>query len=105
MRDLKDYHDGLADVHNFMKAFPDINFRYYIEPSTALPGGLKLLDVTNSTNTWPMQMQGRKDGKEAIAMGEGAIFEKMQEWDNSSDLQSNFSRLGDYIQHVKNQFI
>jgi len=52
--DLKNYHSKIADVYNFKQAFPKVNFRYYIEPSTPLPGGLAILDFNNQTNTFPM---------------------------------------------------
>ena len=56
-----------------------------------------MLDVTNSTTTWPMQMQGRKDGAAVVQLGEGAMFEKMEEWNNSPELKSKYPFLGSYM--------
>ena len=52
--ELKGYHDNVADILEFMKAYPDINYRYFVQPSKALPGGLNLLNGDNSTSTFPM---------------------------------------------------
>lgn len=54
--EIKEYNDGLADILEFKLAFPKVNYRYYVEPSTALPGGLALLDADNKTSTFPMQL-------------------------------------------------
>ena len=53
-KDIKDYHGKMADIYNFKQAYPDVNFRYYIEPSTPLPGGLAILNFNNETNTFPI---------------------------------------------------
>ena len=52
---IRDYYNGMDDVLNFMRAFPDVNFRYYVQPSSPLPS-LKMLDANNATSTFPMQM-------------------------------------------------
>mmetsp|Transcript_7046 Transcript_7046/g.11860 ORF Transcript_7046/g.11860 Transcript_7046/m.11860 type:complete len:172 (+) Transcript_7046:541-1056(+) len=76
-QDIKRYYHKLEDIFLIEKAYPDVNFRYYIEPSVALPAGLKLLDFTNSTNTYSNQMQGRVDGAKAVREGEGTIFRSL----------------------------
>ena len=81
-----------------MQEFPKVNYRYYIEPSQELPL-LAVLDFRNKT-TWPMQMQGRVDGENALKDGEGWMFSKFKEWHNSLDLQSKFVRISDYIRSV-----
>ena len=41
-----------------MKAYPTVNWRYYIQEKNAL-GGYSELDFNNST-TWPVQLAGRE---------------------------------------------
>jgi hypothetical protein len=65
-KDIKDYYDGASNVYNFIKAFPNINYRHYIQPSQPVAGSIGILDFNNATNTWGMQMTGRMDGKNAI---------------------------------------
>lgn len=50
---INDHNTATNDVLEFLQAFPAINFRYYIEPSDPLPGGLSLLNFDNTTVTWP----------------------------------------------------
>ena len=45
-----------------MHAFPNVNYRYYVEPSEKLADG------------WPMQLGGRKDGANSINLGPGVSF-------------------------------
>ena len=52
-RDIKEYYGGMDDILEFQRAFPDINLRYYVQPSAPLPI-FKILNVDNSTSTFPM---------------------------------------------------
>jgi len=70
LQDIKSYRDGIADISEFLLAYPKINLRYYVEPTETLPGGLNLLNADNSTNTYPMQLLGRKDGAKIVQNGE-----------------------------------
>ena len=100
-RDIKSYHDSLADIRTFMRAFPAVNYRYYVEPSEPLASGEELLDVNNSTNTWPMQMIGRKDGEAIVKLGEGFLFQKLEQWDDSS-AGITIPNLSEYIKSAQN---
>jgi len=95
-RDVSTYHTGISDVHNFMLAFGDVDFRYYVEPTGAVASGLNMLNTSNSTVTWPMQMLGRQDGAAVVAAGKGWGFKKMQEWEDSEELQKEYT-LGKYM--------
>ena len=53
----------------FKRAFPEVQFRYFLFPSETLHGGLNLLNFDNSTNTWNEQMVGRLDAMEAVQAG------------------------------------
>jgi len=87
--DIKDYYDSKADIWRFMQAFPNVNFRYLVEPSGKLPGGLDIIKVDNKTVTWPCQVMGRKDGADAVNKGEGKAFEEFSAWmlENEQELK------------------
>ena len=90
-KDIKEYYNGMDDVLEYMRAFPDVNFRYYVQPSAPLPI-FKMLNVNNETSTYPMQMQGRLDGENAIKSGEHFIYNKLLDWNQqgkSADYVSN----------------
>lgn len=48
--DIQSYYNAVADIYEFMQAFPNVTYRYYVEPSASLGNAL---DFDNST-TWPM---------------------------------------------------
>ena len=96
-KQINDYNSGTNDVLEFLQAYPSVNFRYYIEPSDPLPGGLSILSFNNQTVTWPSQMQGRLDGENAIKDGEGMMFSKFKEWRDSKDLQTQYPKVGEYV--------
>ena len=73
----------MSDVFDLMEAQPNINYRYYLQPSEPLPGGVAIINFDNTTSTWPMQMIGRLDGENALKDGEGFMFNKMKEWRDS----------------------
>lgn len=50
-----------------------------------------------------MQMQGRKDGETIVKLGEGAMFKKMDEWNESTELKNQYPRLANYLRHVFDQ--
>jgi len=79
-KEIKDVYSSNADIWLFQQAYPDVNFRYYVEPSGPLPGGLSIIKVDNATVTWPAQMMGRKDGANVVDQGEGKGFEKLNAW-------------------------
>lgn len=99
-RDLKSSYSNIADVFELMQAFPNVNYRYYLQPSQALPGGPAIINFANETSTWPMQMLGRLDGENAVKDGEGYMFGKMREWRDSPELQAQFKRVNDYVTHT-----
>ena len=86
-KDIRDYYNGMDDVLEFQRAFPDVNFRYYVQPSSPLPVW-KMLNVRNATSTYAMQMLGRQDGENAIKSGEGFIFDQLKDFDYMSNERS-----------------
>ena len=55
-KNIKEYNSAIGDIYRFKKAFPEVQFRYYVEPSVALPSGVGMLNFDNSTSTYAMQM-------------------------------------------------
>jgi len=51
--DIKNYHEGVADLFEVMQAYPKVNYRHYVGPSQSLPT-MSIMDGTNSTCTFPM---------------------------------------------------
>jgi len=49
---IKDYNKGVADVFKFIQGFPNVNWRYYVTPSSPFPGNA--LNADNTTVTWPV---------------------------------------------------
>ena len=58
-----------------------------------------MLDFNNSTNTHHYQMVGRKDGTNAIKLGEGWVEEQMDLYRDTTSLQKEYSTFGDFITH------
>jgi predicted acylesterase/phospholipase RssA len=52
--EIQKYNDGKNDVLAAKQSFPKVQFRYYVEPTATIPGGLDLINPDNSTVTWPM---------------------------------------------------
>ena len=85
-KEINSYHGGLNDIFEFKQGFPNVNFRYFIQPDHNIGGPLSALDFANSTNTWLNQEMGRSDGVTALRMGEGHVFKLMDQWRDSADL-------------------
>lgn len=82
-----------------MSGFPKVNFRHYVAPSQSLSLA-SILDGTNSTCTWPMQLLGRQDGANSIKLGEGYMNKKMNEWMDSPELQRHTPKMNDYVSYL-----
>ena len=65
-RQIYSWANGNHDVYEFMQAYPDVNFRYYVEPEESLVEGMDELRFDNATVTWPMQVKGRADGQKTV---------------------------------------
>mgnify|MGYP006891260070 CR=1 FL=1 len=80
----------MKDYFEFKQAFPEVQFRYFMRPSEPMKGGLNLLNFNNDTNTYAFQMIGRKDGANAVAMGQDFLENKFEEWTNNAQLRVEF---------------
>jgi len=99
---IKSYSQGIDDIYELKREYPDINYRYYVQPSTPLTDDM--LSFDNKTVTWPMQEQGRADAKNVVLHGPGYMFEKMDEWkerkDKDDEFRNEFPTMGSYISHI-----
>ena len=105
----KNYHDA-RDLAEYMKGFPDVNFRYLVirnhNDSWPHPygevGGLHIdphdHDFDNAS-TWHNQVAGRQQGADAIKRGEGYYFKKLMHWYDNQTLNKLFPYFADYIYH------
>ena len=82
---IKDYNNAMMDFLGFMRAYPKVDFRYFVQPSQM--SSADPLDADNSTVTYPLQMDGRQDGENVVNSGEGFYFNKMNEYIDSKELQ------------------
>ena len=73
------YYKGLENVITTMMTYPNVNYRYILEPSGHYAHLWNLLNFSPN-NTWPMQENGMADAKSALAAGEGAYFQKFRDW-------------------------
>lgn len=67
-----------------MMNFPDVNYRYIIQPSKPLKNSW--LDLEDRPYIYALQKLGRIDGETAIMDGEGFIHMKLKEWMNNAEL-------------------
>lgn len=96
-RDIRDYYNSMGDIVEFKQAFPNVNYRHFVMPSSPLASGMGILNFDNSTSTWPMQQTGRNDGEAAQTMGEGRVFSFMDEWVESPEIKAKYPQVGDYV--------
>lgn len=96
--ELKNYNEGVTDLTDVLAAFPKVNFRHYVQPTQELPT-MSIMDGTNATCTFPMQLLGRRDGKKAVE-NEGYMFGKIKEWVASDDLKKQWPRAPDYVEYL-----
>ena len=96
---LKSFNEDAGYLGEIMAAFPNVNYRYYVTPSQAL-GTMAVMDGSNSTCTFPMQLIGRKDGTNVVNKGEGYHHKKIMEWREDEKLQKQYPNLKDYISHL-----
>ena len=77
--EIKQYFKGLENVITTMLTYPNVKYRYILEPSGWYPKLWNLLNF-GPNNTWPMQQNGMDDAKAALQAGEGAHFQKFRDW-------------------------
>lgn len=75
-RDIRGFYTGLNDIIEFMQAYPNISFRYFIKPEKSLMHQYQILDF-DFEHTKPVYDQGTKDAKRVIEMGPGKSFDNL----------------------------
>jgi hypothetical protein len=73
MFSVNQYYHGMVNVFTTMLTFPNVNYRYLLEPSGHYPKTINLLNFSNHT-TWPMQENGREDAQTCLAQGDTCGF-------------------------------
>ena len=76
-RTIRDYYQVMNDIEEFMKANPDINYRYFFQPETSLLPDYFLLEF-GSKFTGPLITRGQQDALKVIKKGPGASFDKFR---------------------------
>lgn len=61
----------------FMEAFPDVNYRYYFQPSVVLLPSTKMLDFDPVASAKFIEM-GAEEAKEVIELGPGVSFKNLK---------------------------
>jgi len=70
---IKTYYDTMNDIYPFVRAFPEINYRYIVAASETLPSSVVPVIVSQDDLTKTYNI-GYKDGQDAIS-GEYGIKE------------------------------
>jgi len=94
----------MNDVVEFMRAYPNINFRYLIFPHKGAPmsSGANSLQFTPEV-IGPMVEAGKQDGKRAVERGEGKGFELLKKWHSNEDgLAEEFEHFEDLLYAIDN---
>mmetsp|Transcript_88583 Transcript_88583/g.122366 ORF Transcript_88583/g.122366 Transcript_88583/m.122366 type:complete len:159 (+) Transcript_88583:499-975(+) len=78
-RKIHSFHKKTNDILEVKRAYPEVNYRYYFQPSGATNHGLAELDFFNST-TWSDNAMGREDAKNTLERGEGFGFSMLEDY-------------------------
>lgn len=68
----------MDDIIEFMRANPNVNYRYFIEPQEELLPAYKILEF-GPKYTHPMITLGINEAKRVIEEGPGVSFKKLKE--------------------------
>jgi hypothetical protein len=86
----------LRDINEFIRAYPNINFRYFVMPSQNLVSQFNGLDFMPEVLS-PMVEIGKKDAENIIKLGHGQGFKRFIEWQESEIIKKSYPLLSDYI--------
>lgn len=75
MREIKGYYSLLSDIASFIRAYPNINYRYFVQ-ATKSPEPVYDLLSFNPKMTESMIELGKQDAKAVVEMGPGASFKQ-----------------------------
>lgn len=75
-REINSYFSEMNDVVEFMKAYPDVSYRYFLQPAKTLLPEYKILEF-DFVHTKPVFLQGIADAKAVIDLGPGKSFDNL----------------------------
>lgn len=76
-RSIKDTNTTPNDIKEFMRAHPDVNYRYFIQSDDTLLSEYRILEFGHDF-TDPLVSRGESDAKKVIEMGPGKSFDKLR---------------------------
>ena len=79
-----------------MRAYPNVEKRYYIQERDTGCHVPNMLDFNNST-TWCLQEAGRRDAQKFLDLGQEALHNSLEKWDNDQDLQEEYPGFRSYL--------
>lgn len=74
--EIRGCYSGMNDIIEFMQAYPDLSYRYFIKPDKTLLPEYKILEF-DYAHTHPVYLQGIEDAKAVLDMGPGKSFENL----------------------------
>ena len=99
-RSIEKYYKSSNLVADAMRAYPTVNWRNLFMQKTRLEGKSEL--EFNNETTWPIQEEGRKDAKDALAQEHGKSFMHLAEWTGDQELVNSFPDFRDYLSSIIN---
>lgn len=95
---IKRFYSDITATYEEMKAYPDVQFRYYLMNMYPANGfGMLNFEVAN---TWPMQLNGREVAAQAIQAGPGVGFEAVKLWhENTDGVRAKFDNFAEFFTH------
>ena len=98
VKQMKTYYRKMDDILEFERAFPDVNFRYYVVPSKAYETKMMDFRAKSTSKNWEL---GEEDGLKIVGKGEGYMFQRLREWRSSEELMLKYKDLADYVEAVE----
>ena len=101
-RAISKYYNNFNSLMSETRAYPNINFRYYLQEHRHTCPGSEL-DFNNST-TWCLQEQGRSDAKDMLGLGQDNISKTLNEWYTDNELKKEYPIFRDYLDYFYGLF-
>uniref|UniRef100_A0A7S3RP07 PNPLA domain-containing protein n=1 Tax=Strombidinopsis acuminata TaxID=141414 RepID=A0A7S3RP07_9SPIT len=98
-RAIHKFHKKTNDILEVKRAYPEVNYRYYFQPSGETNSGLSELDFYNST-TWRVNEMGRRDAKATLEAGENFGFEMLEQYHFNQEVKKAYPNYTDYFKKM-----
>lgn len=92
------YYMNLNSISAEKRAYPDVDYRYYMYDESRCPDPSEL-DFNNST-TWCYQMQGREDAKTLLDIGQDKIHATLNDWLNHEQIRNENWSFRSYLDQL-----